>query len=374
MTRETKPVKSKPPGKPVPPAKNLIANHGRWYLGTRIEGKKKWLPLTRIEEGDDAALTALLALRRTPAEKNLPARIREYQKTGLLGLTPNVQKEHIRILGHLSKSLSDFNTEDVEPQHVFKMLLPYADRPTMQRAYKARLSTFFRWCCGPMGYAKTNPCGEVWLKAPPKRDIHVDAESFWKIHAAMTDGKADITVKGTKRKKPDTGLMAQCLLEAYYLVVQRDTDLRLLRQDQVRDGFIHLRPAKTAKSSGAKVRVAITPALQGLLDRAAAIRRTYLAPSIHYIFPTPEGAPYSARRFLGIWNRALERCGMEDCGMVPKDILPTVMNDAADGQGYTILELQKARGHTSVTTTEHYMKQRVEIESPIRMNLPKRKA
>lgn len=352
-----------------PPASGLVENHGRWYLPQRltVNGKRKqvWHPLTRLEEGDAAALIALGKLLGREIKKtgNLPDRIVEFKKVWLRKLEPATQAEYERILDNLAIALKDFDTEEVAPADVHDVLVQFEDTPTMARAYKARLSTFFRWCCAPKRYATTNPCREVWLEAPPARDVRMDAKSFWTIHAAMAIGKDG--------KATSTGPMAQCLMEAFYLIEQRTTDLRILKQSQIRDGWVHFKPTKTAKTSGAKVKWRVTTAFQSVLDRAAAVRRTYGAVSLVYVFPTPEGGTYSARRFLGIWNRALDRCGLEDSGFVPKDILPSSMTDAEE-QGYTMKQLQEGRGHTTVTTTEGYMKQRREVESEIEMTLPER--
>lgn len=356
---------ARPRKSPPPPAKGLVVSHGRWYLPQTIDGKIKWHPLTRVAEGDAAVLIALGKLlgREIRKTANLPARIEEFKKVWLKKLSPGAQAEYERILDNLAIGLKDFNTEDVTPADVYDVLVQFEKTPTQARAYKARLSTFFRWCCAPKRYATTNPCREVWLEAPEKRDVRVDAISFWKIHDAMATGKDG--------KQTSTGPMAQCLLEAFYLIEQRTTDLRMLKQKDVRDGWIHFKPTKTKKTSGAKVKWPVTPAIQSVLDRAAAVRKTYGAVSLVYVFPTPEGSTYSARRFLGIWNRALDRCGLEDSEFVPKDVLGSSMTDAEE-QGYTMKQLQDGRGHTTVTTTEGYMKQRREVESEIELALPPR--
>lgn len=354
---------ARPRKSPPPPAKGLVESHGRWYLQSTADGKPKWLPLTRVSEGNAAVLAALSKLLGREIQKsgNLPERIAEFKKVWLKKLTPGVQDEYTRMLDNLAIALKDFNTEEVTPADVYDVLVQFEDTPTQARAYKARLSTFFRWCCAPKRYATTNPCREVWLEAPPKRDVRMDAGAFWKIHAAMATGKDG--------RSTSTGPMAQCLLEAFYLVEQRTTDLRILKQSQIRDGWIHFKPTKTSRTSGAKVKWKVTSAVQSVLDRAAAVRKSYDVVSTVYVFPTPEGGPYSARRFLGIWNRALGRCGLEDSGFVPKDILPSSMTDAEE-QGYDMTQLQKGRGHTTVTTTEGYMRQRRVAESEIELALP----
>jgi hypothetical protein len=132
--------------------------------------------------------------------------------------------------------------------------------------------------------------------------------------------------------------------------LQRSTDLRAPTLPQIRDGFIRFKPTKTEKSSGARVEWRITAATQDVVDRAAVIRREHDIKSIH-VFPTPEREPYSARLFLGIWNRALVRVGLGESDYVPKDILPSSMTDAEES-GYTMQQLQTGRAHTTIATTE----------------------
>lgn len=343
---------------------NVRPKHGRYW----IPGKK-WTALTRIDEGLPALYAKLAEVLGHEVEQigNMPARVREFEAVWLPKLSPSARKEYQRNYDDIAEGFAEYNTEDVTTADCADFLLrEFKDVPIMARAVKARLSTFFRWCCARRQdgrpYALSNPVREVWFGAPPKRDVRIDAASFWKIHGAIGTGK--------QGNANPTGPIGQCLLEVFYLIEQRTTELRTLTRQQIRDGWIHFKPTKTEKTSAAKVKWRITPEIQDVLDRAEAIAKQHRIKSI-YVFPTPEGGPYSARRFLGIWNRALDRCGLADSGFVPKDVLASSMSDAHES-GYTTEELQKGRAHTSVTTTEGYLKQRRELESPIELRLPKK--
>lgn len=349
---------------------NVRPKHGRYYL------LPKWTALTRIDEGLPALYTKLGEVLGYQVDRpgNMPSRIQEFRKIWLPKLSVDVRKEYGRIYDDIAAYFTEYDTEDIAPADCSDFLeSEFKAVPTMARAVKARLSTFFRWCCtrreDGKPYVLANPVRDVWLDAPPKRDVRIDAAMFWKIHTAMAMSRP---WKAMKSKPNPTGPIGQCLMEIFYLIEQRTTDLRRLTRQQIRDGWIHFKPTKTEKTSGAKVKWRVTPAIQGILDRAAEIRKKHNIDSI-FVFPTPTGGPYSARRFLGIWNRALARCGLEDSGFVPKDILPSSMTDAEE-DGWTVEELQKGRAHTTIATTEGYLKQRREMESPIELELPPKPA
>lgn len=343
---------------------NVRPKHGRYW----ITGKQ-WTALTRVDEGLPALYARLAEVLGHDVKRsgNMPPRLLEFRKIWLRKLSVSARKEYERNYDDIAESFAEFNTEDVTPADCADFLeREFKTVPTMARAIKARLSTFFRWCCSRREdgkpYALANPLRDVWLDKPPPRDARINAAAFWAIHAAIGTGKHG--------NANPTGPIGQCLMEIFYLIEQRTTELRLLTRQQIRDGWIHFKPTKTEKTSGAKVKWRITPPIQDVLDRAETIAKQHAIKSI-YVFPTPEGGPYSARRFLGIWNRALVRCGLEESGLVPKDILASSMSDAEES-GYTTEELQKGRAHTSVTTTEGYLKQRREMESPIELTLPKK--
>jgi integrase len=151
-----------------------------------------------------------------------------------------------------------------------------------------------------------------------------------------------------------------------YLTAQRPTDIRLLRWSQIKDGAIHITPSKTEQSSGGKVSIPITPAIDEALQRA---RNAGIVKGMSYVIHQGNGNAYSRNGIGSAWKRACKRAGVT--GISTRQIRPTAATDAI-AQGYTLKQLQKTLVHTSSGTTEGYVKQLATPISELRLELPKR--
>ncbi len=54
-----------------------------------------------------------------------------------------------------------------------------------------------------------------------------------------------------------------------------------------------------------------------------------------------------------------------------RDVRPMAATEA-ERQGYSTEDLRKGLAHTTVTTTEGYLRDRLTVESPVRLTLPRR--
>lgn len=129
--------------------------------------------------------------------------------------------------------------------------------------------------------------------------------------------------------------------------------IRTLKEAQIEDGRIRLKPSKTQKSSGKAFEIVMTPEIAEVIARAKAIKTRYgiISP---YLFPTQKGRPYAQSSLGSMWDRAKERIGMTE-DVVFKDLRALAATDAAR-RSEDKKDIQKRLVHTSAATTEIYIK------------------
>ena len=342
-------------------------SNGRYYYIQDLEErnprtgrpKQKWHKLTRIDEGEQALLMALGELLGETAKGlgNMRQLVREFKAHYAKTLTLQVCKEYDRMFDVIAEAFADFNAADVEPGDIIKFLTDeFADKPTTRHHYKARLSTFFSWCVlNSHTGVKVNPCREVKLKAPPKRKGRMNAEIYWKLHAALTP-------------------MGQCFLELCFLTWQRPTEIRLLRESAIGQERIHFKPTKTEDSSGEEVDIIITPEIRKVLERARELRPTQKVTVLDrrrdpYIIQARDGDHYSKNGFYEVWRDACIEANVK--GVTTRDIRPYALA-TLERMGYAVREIQKAAAHTNMATTEGYLDQHRDRLSSAVLTLPER--
>jgi integrase len=314
--------------------------------------RQKWIPLSRVKDGEAALHTALgKLLDEHKPTANFTATLNLFMAEHFLDLAPDTVKEYRRNYAVIAKAFADFNVDQVTTPVCHQFLADnFAGKPTARQHYKARLSTFFRWCVDK-GYCTTNPAN-FWLKRPPKRSARMDAEKFHAIRDALSP-------------------MGKCFLDLCYLTAQRTTEIRLLRWSQIKDGKIKFLPTKTAKSSGATVSVPVTADIQEVFDRAKALGKVQqIGKGDSYIIQSQDGGRFSKTGLISVWKRACAKAGI--VGVTAKDIRPFALT-MAEKAGYSIEDLRKGAAHTSVATTEGYLARYREVDSPIRLKLPAKK-
>ncbi|WP_081463671.1 tyrosine-type recombinase/integrase [Candidatus Glomeribacter gigasporarum] len=193
------------------------------------------------------------------------------------------------------------------------------------------------------------------LPDPKARDRYITDAEYHRIRDAL--------LIGADGRPTSSGAMVQCYIDLCYLLYQRTTEVRLLRWDQIEADGIYFKPTKTEASSGAKVRIPITAALQQVLERA---RQLGPIKSL-YVIHTRNGCPYTSHGMSSAWRRACARAGIEDVTL--KDIRAKALTDAKR-LGYSIEQLRVGAAHTDTQTTRHYIKQREIPVSDVCLSLP----
>jgi len=368
-------------------------NDGSYYF---VDRQEKWHRLCRESAGAAAMYEALVKFKAVASGGSMPAAIaafrRDYIEGEGLALTTKI--EYNRVFDVIAQDFVEFTVPQVKAPHIDAFLTNHFSagagkraRPAMKRHAKARLSTFFRWCVRK-GLRDDNPCAAVWVKNPPKHKSKWTDETFHKIRDALLptqDQSKWYRANGELRADVRSGLVLQCYLDLSFLLYQRATDVRLLRQSQIKEhaGLIHFEPSKTAKTSGKDVDIPITREVAAVLARARKLAK--IDPTLGgdaYIIQTSSGRPYTASGIRGAIGFAAERAGLAPprhagqqkpraSGFTAKD-LRAYASSSANQQGYSFEKLKTALAHARIATTEGYVQQHTTPVSEVVMRLPNR--
>lgn len=275
-----------------------------------------------------------------------PARAKMFEAGG---------KELTRLCRKIAEAFADFDTAQVLPVDVAAFVDQWEGQ-RMGQVFHARLSGFFSWACR-RGLRDDNPCREVQVEAPGKRDTYITHAQYHAIRDAL--------LLGENGRPTPSGPMVQCYVDLCYLLYQRTTEIRLLKWSDVGETEIFFRPTKTEKSSGAKVAVPITTAIRAVLERARACGPVKGL----YVIHTAKGQPYSRTGIGSAWKRACQRTGVT--GLALKDLRAKALTDAK-GAGYRREQLQVAAAHSDAQMTERYIRLRETPVSEVTLELPAR--
>jgi len=231
-----------------------------------------WHKLSRIEEGEAAMYDALARVKDAADNPDaIPEAIAAFKLEYLPTLAVTTRVEHGRMLDKIAHDFHGARVPDVRPKDVSRFLKQnFGSSLSMKRHAKARLSTFFRWCVEE-GLRDDNPCAEVWLPEPQDHKSKWTDAAYYAVRDAMVP-KDETTWRradGELRADVRAGLALKCYLDLSFLLYQRTTDVRLLRESQIREAekLIHFEPTKTKRSSGAAVDIPITSEIASVLAR-----------------------------------------------------------------------------------------------------------
>lgn len=357
--------------------RRVYAKHGAYYYVAAdlircpfTRQMKKWVRLCAIDEGDAALFAALGKLLGAGvlSEGSMPHLCSEFKANKLGKYEKETRETYGRYLDLIGKEFAEFYAAQVTTKDCADFLkVQFHDKPNTAQKYTALMGKLFRYAIGELGLRQDNPVDQLDLSdyETEKRAVLPTHEQIQSIRAAG--------MKSTPRKKTgstfDTasGPMFACIIDISYLLWARAIDVRTLREAQIENGRIRIKPSKTTKSSGKMVDITITPEIQGVIDRARATKRKYEVIS-PYLFPTQKGGSYSKTGLSSMWRRAKARLGIVEDFMF-KDIRALGATDAAKA-GENRKDIQTRLVHTSSKTTDIYIKEAIADVSDIEMSLP----
>jgi integrase len=344
--------------------RRVYAHHGAYFL---VDNEHKWHRLCKIDEGEKSLYKNLAEKLDELGAKRLgsmPRMLAEYQKEYLptLAVTTRIQYEHE--YANIAKAFGEFNYDEITPKTVNNFLKQFKDRPRTRQSYKSRLSSFFAWCVVEHDL-EYNPVREVSIAPPDKRDRYITHAEFHRIREALLTGE-----RGGKTLSGD---MMQCFVDLCYLTAQRSTEIRNLKWSVIGDALtfdvnpadlgLTFKPSKTQRTSKAKVKIVVTDVMRAVFERARSIGKVKGL----YVIHTLDGQCYTASGARSAWNRACVRAGVQDATI--KDLRAKALTDAKE-LGYTIEEIKVAAAHSSITTTQGYIKTKEIPQSVVELPLP----
>ena len=162
--------------------------------------------------------------------------------------------------------------------------------------------------------------------------------------------------------------MFACIIEMPYLLWARGIDIRMLKESQIEDGRIRIKPSKTQKTSGKAVDIVIKPGIAEVITRARGLKIKYGLIS-QFVFPTQKGGAHTRSGLGSMWDRAKERIGMKD-DVVFRDIRALAATNPAR-RGENRSDIQKRLVHTSDKTKDIYIKEVIADVPGTPMALPR---
>lgn len=246
------------------------------------------------------------------------------------------QKDNARELKQLLTFFDDppCPLDAIEPQHV-KQYLTWRSGKAKVRANreKALLSHIWNWARGEGYTALANPCAGIKGFREDGRDVYIEDDVFTAVWRTAVDTLRDA-------------------MDLAYLCGQRVTDTLRMDERDIRDGFLHVQQGKTK----VKRRMEITGDLVDVLDRIAARKTGYVVRATRLIIGD-DGQPWTYDRLRKAFRATCDELGIEPQAFQLRDLRAKAGTDKADSSA-DIREAQKQLGHSSVTTTEQYTRNR----------------
>lgn len=329
-----------------------------------------WIQLCRASEGKSAMLRALADLigGEKVIEGSMPHLCADFRQNKLGKYSADVQAAYSQYLSVISKEFADFHVSQVTTMEFADFLREnFADKPNTAKKYAGLARKLFRHGISRFGLRKDNPIDQLDLG-----DFETERRMTLPTHAQV----AAIRAAGMmSTPRADTGLsiptasgpMFACLIDMAYLLWARAVDVRTLKESQIEDGRIRIKPTKTQKTSGKTVDITVTPAILEVLQRARAIKAEGGIKG-DYLFPSQKGTPYTKSGLFSMWDRARTRAGITEA-IWYKDLRALGATDAARA-GSKIGEIQTRLAHTSSKTSEIYVKESIPEASNIEVALP----
>jgi len=272
-----------------------------------------------------------------------------YQREALPLKAPRTQKDN---LNELAKLLEFFNDppvalEAIEPVHV-RQYLDWRGAKVRANREKALLSHIWNFARERGITALPNPCrGVKGFTETGRKDVYITDAVYQAVYQAAGQPLKDA-------------------LDLAYLTGQRPADVLKMDASHVRGGMLHVKQNKT----GAELRIALKDAagkpnaLGTILDRIAEAKRDKKITSMALVCGA-NGLRMTTSALDNAFDRARARAMLkhrDSPDMVAaikqfqfRDLRAKAGTDKADATD--MHEAQRQLGHSSITMTEHYVRQ-----------------
>ena len=245
------------------------------------------------------------------------------------------QKDNMRELKNLMAFFDDppAPLDSIEPQHVRQYLRWRSSAPVRANREKALLSAIWNYARETGYTALANPCSGVKGNRETGRDVYIEDDLFQRVYQHAEAGLRDA-------------------MDLFYLTGQRVTDTIRIDERDIKGGELWITQSKT----NAKRRIAIEGQLAVVIDRIKARKSAFTVRSTRLVV-TETGAPMTASMLRTRFDAARAAAGVEKSTFQMRDLRAKAGTDKAESSG-DILQARDQLGHTNVTMTEKYIRQR----------------
>lgn len=222
--------------------------------------------------------------------------------------------------------------ESIRPIDI-RQYLDWRSAKVMANREVSLFSHMWNWARGKGITDLPNPCEGIRRNKEKGRDVYVEDETYQAVYA-----HADQTLRDA--------------MDLAYLTGQRVADVWSMDERQRTGDVLAIRQSKTE----AKQEMGITGELAALLDRIAARKKGKTLRSTRYIVDA-DGMAIGRAALRYRFDKARKAAGIVKADFQFRDLRAKAGTDKADSAG-DIRQAQIQLGHTSVTTTEIYVRKR----------------
>jgi integrase len=276
------------------------------------------------------------------------------------------QAENYRSVSQLRRPFQDMPVDAIEPHHARQ----YFERrkgpdghhaPTAARHEIEILRHAYSCAVERLGLPRSrvtgtphNPLrGELRLPRPQRRERYVED---WEVLEAL---------RLSAKRRSGSVRACQAYIRLKLLTGLRQTDLLLLRRENLRDDGIYVQPRKTAKTSGRAAVYEWTDALRAAVDEALSARPVDIGP---WLFCNRRGECYVQQGrpsgWESMWQRFMRRVVTETSlkdAFAERDLRAKAGSDADSLQ-----RAQELLQHAGVATTQRWYRRRPDRVRPAR--------
>lgn len=308
------------------PPRGVVLKHGRFY----VIRKKRWIPLSRADDGERALAKALAELAPDTAPRTIGELLIAYRREGTRELSAITRKEYERMIdGELATAFGKMRIEalttSIVAQHLERgkrekrAIAVNRERAVLSAAYEFGLRR---------GFVESNPCRGVRRNTERPRSRYV-------THAEL------------KHLIVCSPVQFRDLVWIAYLTGLRLTDCRQLRREAMAEAGLEVTESKTGK----RRLYEWTPLLRAVVRRA--IRRADSLAVRRKRQPSPW---VLTNRFGRQWSQAAvsSEMGRQAPGFRFRDLRPKAASDA----DHNVL------GHSGQMLTRYVRRERLQ---PVRL-------
>ncbi len=256
-----------------------------------------------------------------------------YRREVIPTKAPRTQLDNLKELAWLLKFFDapPAPLAQIKPQHV-RQYLRWRTAKVRANREKALFSAVWNWARGQGFTDAENPAQGIKGNTETGRQVYVEDDVFAAVWAV-----ADVPLRDA--------------LDLAYLTAQRVSDVYAMDERHLRDGVLHVRQAKTAE----KRRIEIRGDLADLLERIRA-RKAGQVIRCTSLVVAEDGRPLGRDALRYRFDKARRLAGVPKAEFQFRDLRAKAGTDKTESTD--IRQAQQQLGHSSVTMTEHYVRNR----------------